>query len=443
MISKTPLEDWILKKISLEKALPYLTREAIEAFQVDKINETISYARKNSPFYKNLLAGFESNTVKTLNDYSSLPFTISDDLRSYPLQFLCVSQSAVKRCVTLQSSATTGLAKRIFFTKEDLEHTLDFFHYGMSTLVNEDDRVLILLPGERPDSVGDLLSRALLRMNVRSIMHGFVIDPKQTVEAVLKNDITCLVGTPVQILALFRCRKGEKYLKSKRMKALLTTDYVPDIITEVLKNIYNCEVYSHYGMSEMGYGGGVECDARCGHHMREADLYIEIIDPKTGQILSDGETGEVVITTLNREAMPLIRYRTGDISKFLAKPCPCGSVLKRLDKIACRTNNIVYLSSGKPVMMAFLDEMLFALPDVMDYTAALTTCDGKDCLDITLSIDGKADQDEVCAAAIEKIMMIPQIAYSQKLLFINPVKCVSDIMLSSGIQKRVISDNRK
>ncbi|MBU1053366.1 MAG: AMP-binding protein [Proteobacteria bacterium] len=443
MLPITPLENWISNKISCNADPSQLKRSTIEAFQLEKIKETLSCVGKNSPFYKKLLAGSKSNTVKTLKDFSSLPFTISDDLHSYPLQFLCVSQSEVKRCVTLQSSATTGLAKRIFFTKEDLEHTLDFFHYGMSTLVNEDDRVLILLPGERPDSVGDLLSRALLRMNVSSIIHGFVIDSKETVEAVLKNDITCLVGTPVQVLSLFRCGKGEEYLKNKRMKALLTTDYVPSIISETLANQYNCEVYSHYGMSEMGYGGGVECDARCGHHMREADLYIEIIDPKTEQILPDGETGEVVITTLNREAMPLIRYRTGDISKFLVEPCPCGSVLKRLDKIACRTNNIVYLSSGKPVMMSFLDEMLFVLPDVIDYTAALTTCDGKDCLDITLSIDGKADHGKVCAAAIDKIMMIPQIAYSQKHLFINPVKCVSDIILSSGIQKRVLSDNRK
>lgn len=443
MIVKTPLENWISNKISSNGGLSNLTRSAIEAFQLKKIKETVSYARQYSPFYKNLLAVFASDPLEFIEDLSTFPFTTSDDLRSYPLQFLCVSQSAVERCVTLQSSATTGSAKRIFFTKEDLEHTLDFFHNGMTTLVKAGDRVMILLPGDRQDSVGDLLSRALLRMNVRSIIHGFVKNPEETAEAVFNNDITCLVGTPVQILALFRCNKGKENLKDRSMKVLLTTDYIPSIISKTLENIYNCEVYSHYGISEMGYGGGVECSARCGHHMREADLFIEIVDPKTGRILPDGEMGEVVVTTLNRIGMPLIRYRTGDLSRFIADPCPCGTVLKRLDKIACRINSVVYLASGEPLFMPLLDEALFELPDVMDFTAELENKGDKDCLKIKLVLAAKANDDEVCAAAMKKIKLIPQIEASKKQLFIEPVKYISDLIISSGTQKRTLSDNRK
>ncbi|MBA3035146.1 MAG: phenylacetate--CoA ligase family protein [Desulfobacterium sp.] len=443
MISKTPLEDWILKKISPKKDSSNLSRATIENFQLEKIKETIAYARLKSPFYKKLLAGFGSNPVRSFQDLSILPFTTSDDLKDQPMQFLCVSQSTIERCVTLQSSATTGSAKRIFFTKEDLEHTLDFFHHGMSTLVKAGDRVMILLPGDRPDSVGDLLSRALLRINVNSIKHGFVTNPEKTLNDVLKDDITCLVGTPVQILALFRCNKGKENLKDRSMKVLLTTDYVPSIISTVLENIYNCEVYSHYGMTEMGYGGGVECSARCGHHMREADLFIEIIDPKTGKILPDGEMGEIVLTTLNRIGMPLIRYRTGDMSRFLTNPCPCGTVLKRLDKIACRINSVVYLASGEPLFMPLLDEALFELPDVMDFTAELENKGDKDCLKIKLVLAAQANDDEVCAAAMKKIKLIPQIEASKKQLFIEPVKYISDLIISSGTQKRTLSDNRK
>ncbi|SPD75507.1 conserved hypothetical protein [uncultured Desulfobacterium sp.] len=443
MISKTPLEDWILNKISSNGELSHLTRSAIEAFQLEKIRQTISYARSKSRFYRNLLAGFGSDPVITINDLSMLPFTVSDDLINHPLQFLCVSQSAVERCVTLHSSATTGPAKRLFFTKEDLNHTLDFFHYGMSTLVKAGDRVMILLPGDRPNSVGDLLSRALLRMNVESIIHGFVISPEKTVEAVLKHDIKCLVGAPVHIFALFQSGNGRKYLKGRITKVLLTTDYVPDIISSVLESEYNCEAYSHYGMTEMGWGGGVECEAHCGHHMREADIFIEIIDPKTGQVLPDGEAGEVVITTLNRVGMPLIRYRTGDISRFLTKPCPCGTVLKRLDKIFCRMNAAVYLDSEKPLITQLLDEELFALPGVMDYKAEVSTRGNKDCLTITLSLSSKSNRDEVCAAAMEKIMIIPQIESCKKRLFIEPITCFEEIILSPGAQKRVLIDNRK
>jgi phenylacetate-coenzyme A ligase PaaK-like adenylate-forming protein len=443
MISKTPLEDWILNKISSNGGMPHLTRSAIEAFQLEKIRETISYARSKSPFYKNLLAGFGSDPVIALKNLSMLPFTVSDDLKNHPLQFLCVSQSAVERCVTLHSSATTGPAKRIFFTKEDLDHTLDFFHHGMSTLVKAGDRVMILLPGDRPNSVGDLLSRALLRMNVESVIHGFVISPDKTVDAVLKHNITCIVGAPVQIFALFQSGNGRKHLKGRITKVLLTTDYVPKIISRVLESDFNCEVYSHYGMTEMGWGGGVECGVRCGHHMREADIFIEIIDPKTGQVLPDGEAGEVVITTLNRVGMPLIRYRTGDISRFLTKPCPCGTVLKRLDKIFFRMNSTVYLVSGEPFIIQLLDEKLFALPGVMDYKTELATRGDKDCLTITLSLRVNSNSNEICAAAMEKIMTIPQIESSKKRLFIEPIRCIEEIILSSGAQKRVLLDNRK
>ena len=114
---------------------------------------------------------------------------------------------------------------------------------------------------------------------------------------------------------------------------LLSADNVPDAISNELRRIWGCEVFTHYGMTEMGFGGGVECEARNGYHLREADLYIEIVDPETGRSVSQGDPGEVVFTTLTRRGMPLIRYRTGDVSRFVPGPCPCGTVLKTLARV--------------------------------------------------------------------------------------------------------------
>jgi phenylacetate-CoA ligase len=437
---KTPLERWIQGKISNAKDpdVP-LTRSCLEAYQLQKIRETLLYVRQNSPFYQRLLGDAETDTVRSLEEMVRLPFTTSDDLKRQPLRFLCVSQTSIERCVTLQSSGTTGPAKRLFFTRQDLEHTLNFFHHGMSTLIQPGDRVMILLPGGgRPDSVADLLSRALARMDVQSLAPG--PDPQSTLDAIVQRGVTCLVGAPVQVLALARFNNGGKHPGNRIQSILLTADHIPDAIVNAIENAWNCQVYRHYGMTEMGWGGGVECEVRDGYHLREADLFLEIVDPETGRLLPDGEHGEIVVTTLTRAGMPLIRYRTGDISRFHTLSCPCGTVLKRLDRITGRICDGECLVYGMPLTLPVLDEALFSLPDVMDFKADLTSCQDGDCLTLILSLSPEADSDAVAAAAREKLAAIPAIRRTQ--LVIELHKRGDSSILTSGNQKRILSDHR-
>jgi phenylacetate-CoA ligase len=442
MMLKTPLESWIQGKISKEKdpAVP-LTRSRLEAYQLQKLRKTLLYARQNSPFYRDLLRGVEADPVQGLEDMARLPFTTSEDLKRQPLRFLCVSQSSIERCVTLRSSGTTGPAKRLFFTLEDLELTLDFFHHGMSTLVQSGDRVMILLPGSsRPDSVADLLGRALGRMNLQTLSPDPAADLKTALDAVIRQGATCLVGAPVQVLALARCGHRENRLKNRIKSVLLTADHIPSAIVDAIESAWNCLVYRHYGMTEMGWGGGVECEARDGYHLREADLFVEIVDPETGRPLPDGEQGEIVVTTLTRVGMPLIRYRTGDISRFHVSPCACGTVLKRLERITGRLNDGQCLVSGMPLALPVLDEALFSLPEVMDFKADLTCCRDRDCLTVTLSLSQDANPVAVAATAREKLLEIPAIHRSQ--LVIEFYKRGAGGILTSGNQKRTLEVHR-
>ena len=438
---KTPLENWIQKKILKEKNNPAvpLTRSSLERYQLQKIREILLYVHKNSPFYRHLLGGVETYPLRQLEDMTRLPFTTPEDLKRQPLNFLCVSQSNIERCVTLQSSGTTGPAKRLFFTQEDLEHTLDFFHHGMSVLVQPGDRVMILLPGGgRPDSVVDLLSRALSRMAVQCLLP--MPDLQATQDAIDQQNVTCLVGLPVQVLALSRFGHGANRLKNRIRSVLLTADHIPDAIVDAIESAWNCKVYSHYGMTEMGWGGGVECEARDGYHLREADLFIEIVDPETGRLLLDGEHGEIVVTTLTRVGMPLIRYRTGDISRFHTLPCACGTVLKWLDSITGRLKDGDCIVSGMPLSLPVLDEALFSLPDVIDFKADLTSCLDRDCLTLTLSLSPEADPDAVVAALREKLAAIPAIRRTQ--LVIELPQPRNSGFLTSGNQKRILLDHR-
>ena len=362
----TPLEPWIAGKIGCCDGK--LSRSALEQWQLNKLRQTIDHARSHSPFYRDMLKDHDAPPLCNFSDLTGLPFTTAEELRSQPLRFLCVSQSEIQRVVTLQSSGTTGEPKRLYFTAADIEHTLDFFATGMSTFIRPGDRVLILLPGKIPDSVGDLLARSLDRIGACGIKHGPVCDPAHTLAVMQQQRITCLVGIPVQVLGLARCSHG---LPLDITSVLLTADYVPDAIRTAVEAAWDCRVYNHYGMTEMGLGGGVDCAARQGYHLREADLYFEIIDPATGMPLMDGEPGEVVFTTLTRTGMPLIRYRTGDLARMLPGPCPCRTTLRRMEHIRGRLNQTVMLRNGCSLTLPDLDEALFAVDGLLDYRAAV------------------------------------------------------------------------
>lgn len=368
-IKTTSLEPWIKRKITGDSS-GLLTRKQIEDYQLLKLQATLDWAIRKSRFYQRLYADIDC-PISCLQDLVKLPFTTAEDLKGDPLNFLCVSQNDIHRIVTLQSSGTTGKPKRLFFTEADQELTIDFFHYGMLTLVKPGDRVLIMLPGEIPGSVGDLLRLGLERAGVTGIVHGLLTNPEATLEQMKRDNINVLVGIPTQVLSLARLRDSRGCSLSLSLKSvLLSTDYVPLAIVEELKRTWRCKVFNHYGMTEMGLGGGIECEGFSGYHLREADLYVEIIDPITGRPVMDGRPGEVVFTTLTRSAMPLIRYRTGDRSRFIPDPCVCGSVLKRLEQVKSRER--VYLTPADYLTMADFDEALFALDKVLDFEATLT-----------------------------------------------------------------------
>ncbi|MBN1629387.1 MAG: phenylacetate--CoA ligase family protein [Thermoleophilia bacterium] len=368
-VAITPLDSWIAAKIGGHErpnAAPVspLSLEALESYQLAKLNETLSLVRERSRFYDRLLEGRDTS-LSSLHQLADLPFTTPDDLRSAPLDLVCVPPDEVERIVTLPTSGTTGPPKRVYFTCDDQELTRDFFHWGMSTLVEPGDRVLILLPGEAPGSVGDLLREGLARMDVEGIPHGPVSDPQRTLEVMQRERATALVGIPVQVLGLARLSAGRRRVELRSV--LLSTDRVPHVVAGTIEQTWGCAVYNHYGSTEMGLGGGVDCSVRSGYHLREADLYFEVVDPLSGRPVADGETGEVVFTTLTRTAMPLVRYRTGDLSRFVTEPCPCGTILRRLAHIDERILGGVTLRGGAFLRQRDLDEALFALPDLADF----------------------------------------------------------------------------
>lgn len=323
-MSRPTLDGWMGTKIG-----EHFSRAALERWQLARLNETIALARRRSKYYSERLP---SGSLGSIEELSALPFTTPAQLYARPYDFLCVSPREVERIITAATSGSSGESKRVFFTAEDVELCADFFHHGMRLMVDETDRLGILFPASAPGSVGELLARGLQRGGTAAVqLFDRIGDPAALAAAVEEEKLTSLAGFPSVIAAL-----AERYPQLKVRSVLLSADYVSPACRETVKNAWGAEVFEHYGMTEMGLGCAVSCEHQRGCHIREADILIEIIDPDTGSPLPDGEWGEVVFTTLTRRAMPFIRYRTGDFSRFIPGPCPCGTQLRTLAHVGDR-----------------------------------------------------------------------------------------------------------
>lgn len=438
-IKRTPLEAAIAHKIQSNGA--DLSRD-LAAYQLQKLRETIAYASLRSPLYARKLSAQAHKELTSLSDLGRFPFTTPDELRDEGLRFLCVSQDEISRVVTLSSSGTTGTPKRVFFTADDQDLTVEFLCCGTANLVEKDDRVLVLLPGETPGSVGDLLAAGICRFGATPVRHGMIRSLADALCQMTGEGVSSVIGIPVQVLALARYTEAKGIAPRLRSVALVS-DHVPDSIVAELKRLWKCAVFEHYGATEMGLGGGVDCEAHEGYHLREADLYFEIVDPETGEPVSDGRQGEVVFTTLTRRGMPLIRYRTGDFSRMFTEPCACGSVLRRLGRIKSRGPALVLMPDhpDSSLTMDMLDEALFKVPGLIDFDASFRRSGQSATLSIAARLVDSPERtvERTISEALENIHAI-YLAQSSGSLVIDLDVHYGVDLLEPRAEKRTIED---
>jgi phenylacetate-coenzyme A ligase PaaK-like adenylate-forming protein len=237
----------------------------------------------------------------------------------------------------------------------------------------------------------------------------------------------CLVGSPTQILSL--ARRWKQKNKAPRT-ILLSTDYVPAAIVNLLENTWGCKVFNHYGTTEMGLGGGVECEAHRGYHLREADMLFEIVNSETGEPVPDGEYGEVVFTTLTRRGMPLIRYRMGDRSRFIVGECPCGTKLRTMEKIRGRFSGFVSVGD-ETLKLPDFDEALFPIQGLLNFSVTVSGTGGDEFLLVEAHTLTDKDSTREVEQAIESLSSKRKI-----------VRCHHNPNEVGSLLKRTILDKR-
>jgi len=370
-------------------------------YQLEKITDMLSNIKDKSEFYQKKFKGIDVSKVKTQADFEKLPFTDKSDLRdAYPLGLSAVPEKDIVRIHS--SSGTTGVPVIIPYTSKDIDDWGTMFErcYRMAGLKAE-DRVHIT-PGYGLWTAGIGFQYGAEKLGAMVIPMGPGNTDKQIkMMTDLGSTVLCATSSYALLLSEEINKRGVKD-KIVLKKGIIGSERWGDKMRNRIADDLGVELYDIYGLTEIyGPGIGISCDYKNGIHMWDDYLYFEVIDPKTGKTVPDGQVGELVITTLLKEGAPLIRYRTHDLTRIITGECPCGSRYPRIDIITGRTDDMVKVK-GVNIFPAQFDEILSKIPAAgSEYQIMIDHLDGKDL--ITVFFETKIPKDE--RAAVEKEVM--------------------------------------
>ncbi len=375
-----------------ENELETLERKNLKKLQVSRLKKTIQ-AAMNSPYYGNLYKqmGLSADSGSTVSDIQKLPFTTKQNLRdNFPYGFLGLPQKELIRLHS--SSGTTGNPTVIFHNRHDIDSWANLMARSLFCAGVRDTDVFQNICGYGLFTGGLGFQYGIERLGCLSIPAGAGNSPRQ-IKLMRDYGTTVAHAIPSYLNRLFEVFQ-EEGLDPQRDTKLHTFVIGAEPHTEEqrrrIEEMFGVKAYNSFGLSEMnGPGVAFECTYQNGLHIWEDAYIVEIIDPDTLQPVPEGEVGELVMTTLDREAMPLIRYRTRDLTRILPGDCPCGRTHVRLDRITGRSDDM-FIVKGCNVFPMQIEGVLMKIPEVgADYLITLDTINGSD--EMIIEVEVKKD----------------------------------------------------
>ncbi len=350
-----------------QKEIETMSRGELEALQLAKLKKMVDYCYNNVAFYHERLsaAGVTGDKIKTLSDIQYIPLTTKDDVRDhYPFGLLAQPMKKIVRIHA--SSGTTGKPTVGAYTREDLETWADMVaRVAVAGGVTEEDVIQI--------SFGYGLFTGALGLHYGLERVGATVIPASSgntaKQLLMYRDfgVTGIVATPSYALYLGEMMREEPgYSRDAyrlRLGLLGSEGCTPEMRDQIEKNM-GIFVTDNYGMTELtGPGVSGECELRCGMHFAEDHFLPEIIDASTLEQKAPGEAGELVVTTLSRMGMPMLRYRTKDITRINYEPCACGRTHARMEKVMGRTDDMLIIK-GVNVFPSQIESVLVGMEHV-------------------------------------------------------------------------------
>ena len=372
-----------------EPQIETMSRADIEKLQLERLQETIKQAVK-SPFYGKLYAekGISADDIKTIEDVRKLPFTTKQDMRdNYPFGFLACDQKDVIRLHS--SSGTTGNPTVICHTKHDIDTWANRVarSFYMVGLRNSD--VIQNSSGYGMFTGGLGMQAGIERLGAMSIPAAAGNSLRQ-IKFIMDFGTTAIHAIPSYALRLADVFE-EVGIDPKTQTHLTTFLIGAEPHTEEtrrkIEERFGVKAYNSFGMTEMsGPGVAFECQEQNGMHIWEDSYLVEIVDPDTLEPVPDGEIGELVLTTLDREAMPLIRYRTRDLTRILTEKCPCGRTHRRLDRMKGRSDDM-FIVKGVNIFPMQIEKILMQFPELgTNYLITIEPIDNNDVIFVDVEL---------------------------------------------------------
>lgn len=361
-----------------QKDVETMKRKDIEALQLEKLRHMVDYCYRNVPFYKKKLdeAHVTADKIKSLSDIKYIPPTTKADLRdNYPFGMFAVPMSDIVRIHA--SSGTTGKPTVVGYTKNDLDMWSDCVaRIAVAAGATKDDIVQISF------GYGMFTGALGLHFGLEKIGCAVVPNSSGNTEKALMfmRDFktTALVATPSYALYMAETAKKLEYPMSDyhlRLGLFGSEGCTPEMRTQIEKG-WGLFATDNYGMSELiGPGVSGECTERCGLHINEDHFLVEVVDPETLEPVDEGEDGELIVTPLSKEAFPLLRYRTRDISNVIYEPCKCGRTFARMEKIKGRSDDMLKIR-GVNVFPSQIESVLVGMKNVSPHYQLIVRREG-------------------------------------------------------------------
>ena len=363
--------------------------------QLELVNRQIERLRASDNFYGHRLKEAGITGVASAEEFHKLPFSEKADLReAYPLGLSAVPQEEIVRIHS--SSGTTGTPVIIPYTKKDVEDwAIQFARCYEYAGITPEDRIHIT-PGYGLWTAGIGFQAGAELLGAMAIPMGPGNTDKQLQFMVdMKSTVLCATSSYALLLAEEIERRGIRDQISLKTGVIGSERWGEKMRNRIKKEL-GINLFDIYGLTEVyGPGIGISCKYDCGMHIWDDFVYVEVVDPETGENVPDGEWGEIVLTTLVKEGAPLIRFRTHDLSRIIPGECPCGSHHPRIDAIAGRSDDMMKIK-GVNVFPKQIEEVLQTFPELSsEFQIRISHLDGRDTMRIYVETNGSVDWEDL------------------------------------------------
>ena len=428
-----------------QKEIECMDHAELKALQLQRMKDLCKYVYENVETYhvKFDALGIKPQDFTSLDDMNKLPFTVKDDLRAaYPYKMFAAPKDDIVRVHS--SSGTTGQISVVGYTRDDLDMWSNCVARALSAagLTNEDIVQVSYGYGLFTGGLGASDGVEKLGATVIPASGG---NTQRQVQLLRDFDVDALACTPSYAVHVGEAARDQGVdLHALPIRAgIFGAEPWTEAMRDELENLFGIKAYDIYGLSEvMGPGVGYECSCQKGLHINEDNFLIEIIDPETLMPVEDGEYGEIVFTTLTKQGIPLIRYRTRDISRIIPEPCACGRTFRRLERITGRSDDMLIIR-GVNVYPSQIEDILLKMDKVAPhYQIILDKKGSMDTVEVRVELEPTVAFDEI--REIQSITRSLRSAIASALAISVEVKVVQPKSLarSEGKIQRVI-DNRK